>query len=219
MHTDQWPYRELYEQIVGYGGDALADDLLRPWLRRNGGERRWLDEIRLRRGGPIPRVTIEERWRLYALSRIIDLLQLSFAPRGADAGWNIAPIGRDEFERFMAALGMEPIDRADFHPFCHEVVTVDESPGENAPPKLIDIYWPGYMLGPLLISRAGCRVEAGRMHLRKEIAERSTLYWAYARNNRPTFDLSAGWGGNSQWRTELRRDYAIGGRLYYNVDA
>jgi len=27
-----------------------------------------------------------------------------------------------------------------------------------------------------------------------------------------------GWGSNSQWRTDFRRDYAIDGTYYYNVD-
>jgi hypothetical protein len=62
-------------------------------------------------------------------------------------------------------------------------------------------------------------VRAGRLHLLKEVAERSTLYWAYARNHRKSEDLSRGWGSNSQWRTAFRRDYALGGRLFYNVDA
>jgi hypothetical protein len=60
-------------------------------------------------------------------------------------------------------------------------------------------------------------VRAGRARLVKEVAERSTLYWAYARNTRPTDDPSRGWGGNSQWRTAFRRDYALDGRLWYNV--
>jgi hypothetical protein len=219
MHADQQPYRELYRQILDYGGDALFDDVLHPWLRGVDAERRWLDELRARRGDPIPRVAVEERWRLYALSRIIDLLQLSFAPRAGDAEWNVAAITRAQHTRFMDALGLEPVERADFHPFFHEVVTVDELPDENAPPGLVGLYWPGCTLGPLLIGRAGCRVEAGRRHLRKEIAERSTLYWAYARNNRPSADASHGWGGNSQWRTDFRRDYALGSTLHYNVDA
>jgi hypothetical protein len=71
------------------------------------------------------------------------------------------------------------------------------------------------MLGPLVIARAG--VVAGGFV--KEIAESSTLYWAYYRANRRTEDLSRGWGHNSQWRTALRRDYLLGGIAYYNVDA
>jgi hypothetical protein len=219
MHSDQQPYRQLYDDLLEYDGDALFDDLLQPWLQRNDGERRWLDEIARRRGDPVPPMQPEESWRLYALSRIVQLLQLSFAPRSVDGAWNLARVDGDEFARFMTPLGLEPIDRRDFHPFHHEIVTVDRLPDDGAPPRLAEIHWPGWMLGPLLISRAGCRVEAGRGHLVKEIAENSTLYWAYARNPRPTEDLSRGWGGNSQWRTLFRRDYALDGRLFYNVDA
>lgn len=51
------------------------------------------------------------------------------------------------------------------------------------------------------------------------VAERSTLYWAWWRRNRSTHDRSHGWGGNSQWRTDFRRDYRADGQLFYNVDA
>jgi len=218
MYIDQQPYRQLYDDMMDYDGDALHDDLLRPWIRAQDGERRWLDEIRTRRGSPVPPMTQEELCRLYALSRIIQLLQLSFGPAAADPPWKLATVGRDDFARFMAELGLEPIERAGFHPFYHEIVTVDQLPDERAPAELVEAYWSAYTLGPLLISRAGCRVRAGRLHLLKDVAEQSTLYWAYARNHRPTDDPSNGWGGNSQWRTAFRRDYALDGCLYYNVD-
>jgi hypothetical protein len=219
MHSDQQPYRELHDEMLEYHGDALFSDVLQPWLRANEGERRWLDELRARRGDPVPAVGQEESWRLYALSRIVELLQLSFAPSTLEQGWNAAPVTRDELARFMDALGIEAVGRAAFHPFYHEIVTVDQLPDEDGPPEIAEVLWPGYTLGPLLISRAGCRVQAGRRHMVKEVAERSTLYWAYARNNRRTEDLGLGWGGNSQWRTSFRRDYALDGMLHYNVDA
>lgn len=219
MHMDQLPYRELHDAVLKYEGEALFGDLVRPWLGANPGERRWLAELRGRAGRPVPPMRPEELWRLYALSRIVELLQLSFAPRTEDPAWDVAPVGRDDFAEFMEALGLEAVAHPGFHPFYHEVVTVDPAPEESAPPEVVELYWPGCRLGPLLITRAGSRVRAGRLHLRGEVAERSTLYWAYARNGRPTEDLARGWGGNSQWRTPLRRDYALGGMLYYNVDA
>lgn len=91
-------------------------------------------------------------------------------------------------------------------------MTVD--PGEET--ALAEEYWPGFMLGPLVMSRAGVRVVSAEFV--KEVAERSTLYWALTRRTRPASDLSHGWGGNSQWRTEHRRDYLIDGTCYYNVD-
>ncbi len=219
MHIDQQPYRDLYDRILDYDGDALFDDVLRPWLEAHDEERRWLDQLRARTGNPIPAMNPEELCRLYALSRIVDLLQLSFAPRVDDPPWELATVTRDQHARFMEALGLERADHLIFHPFYHEIVTVDQAGDESEPPAVTDIHWPAYMLGPLLITRAGCSVRAGRRHLVKEIAEGSTLYWAYARSHRPATDLSRGWGSNSQWRTSFRRDYALGGSLWYNVDA
>jgi hypothetical protein len=219
MHIDQQPYRQLHDSILEYPGDALFDDVVRPWIRGADGERRWLDGLRGRPGAPVPAMATEELWRLYALSRVLQLLQLPLAPRAADPAWTVAPVDRADYLRFADALGLEVAEHAGFHPFYHEVVTVDELGDPDAPPGVAEAYWPGHRLGPLLIARAGCRVAAGRRLLRKEVAEGSTLYWAYARNGRPVDDLSAGWGGNSQWRTSFRRDYALDARLHYNVDA
>ncbi|HEX6369393.1 MAG TPA: hypothetical protein VF006_10700 [Longimicrobium sp.] len=219
MHSDQLPYRQLHDEMLDYEGEALFDDLLAPWLRAQDGERRWLDEMRTRRGDPVPAVRQEESWRLYALSRIIQLLELSLASPRLEERWAVAPVSRDEFARFMDALGLQAVERAGFHPFYHEIVTVDQAADEDAAPEIVEVLWPGYTLGPLLISRGGVRIRAGRRQVVKEIAEGSTLYWAYARNNRRAEDLSSGWGGNSQWRTEFRRDYALDGALHYNVDA
>jgi hypothetical protein len=50
------------------------------------------------------------------------------------------------------------------------------------------------------------------------VAARSCLYWAWWRRNRTAADLSHGWGVNSQWGTDFRRDYIADGQLHYNVD-
>jgi hypothetical protein len=44
------------------------------------------------------------------------------------------------------------------------------------------------------------------------------MYWAYTRRNRPAADLSHGWGSNSQWATDFRRDYVTADAYVYNVD-
>jgi hypothetical protein len=219
MHIDQQPYRDLYDAILSYEGGALFADVVRPWLGARDDERRWLDALRVRAGAPVPPLAQEESWRLYALSRILQLLQLSFAPHREEGGWNVPTVTRDELAAFMDTLGLEAVEARPFHPFHHEIVVVDEMPDAGAPPRVVEEYWPGCRVGPLLLSRAGCRVAAGRDHLVKEIAERSTLYWAFARGTRRTEDLSGGWGGNSQWRTDIRRDYEVDGALHYNVGA
>ncbi|HEX8903911.1 MAG TPA: hypothetical protein VF771_03675, partial [Longimicrobiaceae bacterium] len=212
------PYRQLYYAIRDYEGDALADEVLRPWLSWQDDERRWLDELRSRPGDPIPAIKDEESWELYALSRVVDVLNLSFAPWRGDA-WKMPEITAEDMAAFMDGLGFERIGRPRFHPFFHEIVTVEQADDPAIEPEVVREHWPGWRLGPLLISRGGCRVRAGRDHVVKEIAETSTLYWAFARHTRPTSDLSVGWGSNSQWRTEFRRDYELGGTLYMHVDA
>ena len=180
-------FRELYEEIRDYeGGDLYADVLRR---RALDDERGWLAAFGRRRGRPIPEATTEELWQLYALSRVVDMLRL-----------------RADIAEFMESLGLRRIAPRPFHPFFHEVVSVGGRFAE---------VWPGYMLGPLVIARAGVVADAD---FPKEVAETSTLYWAFRRANRPTADLSMGWGSNSQWRTTFRRDYLLDGILYYNVD-
>jgi hypothetical protein len=44
------------------------------------------------------------------------------------------------------------------------------------------------------------------------------MFWAWWRRNRVPTDLSHGWGGNSQWGTDFRRDYIADGEVHYNVD-
>ena len=221
MHTYQFPYRELYDRMLPYKGTSLFSDLVKPWLYRQEGERRWLDEFSARAGDPIPTITVEESWRLYALSRISDLLLLSFAPSGAarESPWRLAKVESDEYVEVMTYFGFRRFDRPSYHPFFHEIVAVEQSGEAEAPISLEEEYWPGFMLGRLLFSRSGCRVSGGTEHVVKRVAEGSTLYWAFARNTRPTADLSVGWGSNSQWRTGFRRDYFVGDTLFYNVDA
>jgi hypothetical protein len=223
MHSDQAPYRALYDDIYDYEGTALYDDLVKPWLRANESERTWLDEMARRRGEPVPVVTIEESWRLYALSRIVNLLQIglepALAPGAKNHGPTIEPVSREEYAAFMEALGLSRIERSALHPFFHEVVTVEQLVEPAAAARITQEYWPGYTLGPLLITRAGCTVAAGSGVMRKDLAEQSTLYWMRTRRNRPTEDQSHGWGSNSQWRTEFRLDYLLDGRLHYNAGA
>jgi hypothetical protein len=67
--------------------------------------------------------------------------------------------------------------------------------------------------------RAGVTVRAGRAVMDPAVAARSCLCWAWWRRNRVAQHLSHGWGANSQWGTDFRRDYGDGGVLHYNVDA
>lgn len=158
----------------------------------------------------------------YALSRVSDLLILPFQPvwdPDADYVWPWKPVIQlEERSEWLRSLGMREIEQRAFHPFYHEIVEVEEAPDPDEPISLLETLWPGFLLGNMLFCRAGVRIRAGAHVVRKDIAERSRLYWAYTRNNRQANDLSYGWGHNSQWATNFRRDYVADDAYYYNVD-
>ena len=169
-------------------------------------------------------------WRtcgeLYALSRVNDLCILPFQPQGdreklgdSYSGWEGPNITLEQYVQMFENLGLRAVTRDTFHPFFHEIVTVEESDDADELITVIEVKWPCLMLGDMLFSRAGVAVRGGQNHIRREIAQTSTLYWTYRRKYKKHNDLSHGWGSNSQWRTEFRRDYWVDGRFFYNVDA
>jgi hypothetical protein len=207
MHSAQWPYRELLRQLDDRNGGEL-EPMIRQWLATQTAEAAWLEALGRGSERGIPAMAMEDSWRLYALSRVSDAL-IQRAEKYA---------GRTDLHTtYMKGLGLRPIAADCFHPFYHEVVEVTPAAAVDVPITITKVLWPGYMCGPLLISRAGVSVIGGAAQIRKDIAETSTLYWCYRRAGRPTEDLSLGWGGNSQWRTSFRRDYFLKGEFYYNV--
>ncbi|HEY7093646.1 MAG TPA: hypothetical protein VH393_10725 [Ktedonobacterales bacterium] len=179
---------------------------------------------------------------LYAFSRISDLLLLPqqhvwdflhpplphWAPESVanHLGWmsdqGFPPptpsISLEERNAWLRGLGLTEIEHPTFHPFYHEIVEVEQAPDPDEPIQLLQTLWPGFFLGQMLFCRAGVRVRAGERVAHKDLAEHSRLYWAFWRNNRPAVDRSHGWGHNSQWSTDFRRDYVDDEAYYYNVD-
>ena len=213
-------FRELYERLLNYEGERPYGDVLSPGLDE---AHRTLDSLKgcgeiqarhLRKEN-----IVEDLWELYALSRVSDVLLLPFEKGDYDGsswpGPNLTPVERDAY---LVSLGLHPIEQKTFHPFFHEIVEVVQSPDPAEPISLDAVLWSGFMMGSLLFCRAGVRVRGGRDHIKKEIAESSTLYFSFRRRNRPVADLSHGWGSNSQWRTSFRRDYVDQSHFYYNVD-
>lgn len=163
------------------------------------------------------------------MSRVIDVLVSAFQPDNPDPGlldwtsgkpwWRGTIPGTSAWPAFRAAIGAAPLAESSFHPFFHEIVSVQVSDDADEPPSLIGEYWPGALVGSLLVARAGVAIRAGAHHVDRDVASRSALYWAWWRRNRTAVDLSHGWGHNSQWGTDFRRDYVADDHLYYNVDA
>lgn len=226
-------WRLLYTRVLELD-HASADvrPLLDAWLRKHP---RHIDEVRAA-GAPGKHAELLDArgsdsystsQRLYALSRVLDLLLLGHQPPdpptpptqpdGVPASHAIPQPGA--FALFCEGLGATPMATRGFHPFFHEIVEVEQAADPDQPPTIVEQRWPGYLLDALVLARAGVAVRAGARHLVRGVADRSVLYWTFRRRARPTTDLSAGWGTNSQWTTTFRRDYVVDGWLHYNVDA
>ncbi|GAB5492742.1 MAG: hypothetical protein Phog2KO_29570 [Phototrophicaceae bacterium] len=223
MHIDQTIYRELYISLLNNGDNHIYNDILLPWLARAEKEKIWLAEFSNREGKPYPDATIEDLWRLYALSRISDICLLKFQPFTQvetydNASWEM-DITLSQYSEFFESLGLYIKNYNTFHPFFHEIVKVEETHDVDAPITIVETLWDCMMLGDMMFSRAGVIVQGGKNFINKKVVESSKLYWTYLRRYKPYNDLSHGWGSNSQWRTEFRRDYLTDGYFYYNVDA
>lgn len=211
-------FRDLFDRLHHCESHSVYWYALVPWLEEHQQEIDWLRGIarRTESGVLTPRET--NLWDLHALSRVNDTLLVRFQtgpPYGTH--WEGFKLSLEEYTSFMTGLGFRVVDESEFSPFFHEIVEVQRSSDADAPITLGGVYWPPLMLGRMLFSRGGAYVAGGRNHIRKEIAESSTMYWTFRRRCRPCHDLSEGWGSNSQWRTDVRTDYQIGDALIYNA--
>ncbi len=198
----------LWDSVQKNDGDTVSSSISQ-WQCDNSHEVEWLGQFPDVVGDVVPRVSDEDLWGLYALSRVADVL--------------ISRIGEhhgflDAYRKFMLGLGLQEVNQGSFHPFFHEVSHVWQVSDPEATVEILGTIWPGFMLGSLMICRAGVSIAAGTRSVQKDVAESSTMYWTYRRSSRPCEDLSAGWGHNSQWRTRFRRDYRTASSFLYNVD-
>lgn len=230
--TDQWQWRGLFEALLDYRGDDWADEVIGPWAQQHpdviaelhaiGAPRNHRARVTWRRGD------YSALEGLYALGRVLDVLAAPFQQVNPDPAllswisgepwWTGRIPDRGALPAFAAAVGAARIGEENFHPFFHEITAVELASEPDAPVELVAEVCPGYLAGGLLLSRAGVIVRAGARVLDPEVAARSCLYWAWWRRNRATADRSHGWGANSQWGTDFRRDYIANGELHYNVD-
>ncbi|MFH0131208.1 hypothetical protein ACGLHS_13430 [Variovorax sp. VaC1] len=219
MDPCQAPYRDLLDALYNSSpAEDVFQTLLRPWLDAHAEERDWLNAF-AHSTSHAP-IAIEDSWRLYALSRVNQVLLLAFQ-RDEGEGWAGPALSLPDYLAFMTGLGCRVADEADYSPFFHEIVEVSEERNRSSRRKAVELArvdWPALMLGTMLFSRAGVAVSCAFGALHSEIATSSTLFWACRRKHRRTSDLSDGWGSNSQWRTTFRRDYVVGDELLFNAD-
>ena len=212
--------------------ERIFDDVLAPAMSAWGGFlAQYARYRRLATAPPFPDGAhrwLDDSCTLYALSRVFEWLTIGIQDRAGlgrhDPAWprpgDFAALSREELVGFFGAFGMEPMAALGvYYPFFHEAAAVVRDPALGDAALVEEELWPGLWFGDLVFARAGVRVRCGPgAPLDSAIAARSTLYFAWTRVHRPTCDLSDGWGSNSQWSTDFRRDYRDGAWLHYNVD-
>jgi hypothetical protein len=211
-------FRELYQSVLDFRRHDLYESVLLPWV-----EKAQIAVANLAQFKTATRFDPKNEkfwpldWNLYALSRVSDFLLLPFQndENGARSRSQLASY---QYSTFFEAIGFRPFTSGDFSPFHHEIVKVHQSKDPAEPIGILATVWPGLMFGDMLFARSGVEVLGGSDHILKDVAENSTLYFAYQRLHRKTDDLSMGWGSNSQWRTSFRRDYEYDGKLLYNIN-
>jgi hypothetical protein len=209
---------QLFDPTMSYPGDDWGRDVLEPWTAANLpilGALRQLGEPQM----ATVALDAEDLWTLYAISRVAELLILPHQPASRNPDQPADWLPRTAHQQFLTAVGATFPKVGAFHPFLHEIVVVEPADDPTTAPATAGLWWPGCMIGSLMLVRAGVTIRAGVEQLNPAVAAGSTLYWAWRRRHRPAADVSHGWGSNSQWRTEFRRDYWLGDRLAYNVDA
>ncbi|MCU7820658.1 hypothetical protein [Kitasatospora sp. DSM 101779] len=217
--------RDLYEALLDSDGPDAHREAVLPWLAEAHGAYREMLRTAAECSGWWEDRRTDERvgvlhTELYALGRVSDILLLARqTPTGPwDPGVEGLAFSDEEYLGLFTGLGMTPFRGGGFDPFLHEIVEVEQAEDPAAPIEVVEVLWPGLMLGELLFSRAGVRVRAGAAHAQRGVADRSPLYWTFRRRHRQTVDLSQGWGGNSQWATDLRLDYRTPSGDRLNVD-
>ena len=236
-YSSQRHIKALYHDICGYftrdyQGRRAFDQLLGPALRDLAGFAEEFAGLRqLATSLPTPRVpgvfdgAVDTGiWTFYALSRVADMMLLplqDIAARQASdppLSFGVADAAIEDVLRLFEPLGMTAMPSHTFRPIFHEVVEVIEEPSLGEHVEVGEVIWPGLMFGNMVFLRAGVRVLCSRAVMAPELAGLTMLHSTFLRRDRPTYDLSHGWGSGSQWGTDLRRDYAEDGILHYNVD-
>src|SRR6185369_1815254 len=227
-------FRDLWHSFFEYQGHRLFDDVLSPFVPN---ARHILKDLgRYRRlNSPDNPYDVDnaDLWAWYALSRVNDYFLMSFQTsesfssasrpaaqtRHAYGPWNEKTLTHDEYEAFFETLGFSVFTRCSYTPFHCEIVEVVEDARLDKDVEIDHVFWPGVMFGEMLFSRAGVRVRCRPGVFDKQVAENSILYFTFSRHHRRTVDLSHGWGSNSQWGTDFRRDYETTDHFHFNVDS
>lgn len=203
--------RNLYNEILEYSGKEIFKDLLKPW-----GEKFQTQKFTRSLVNPSD-LTPEVNWELYALSRILDLLalRLMHGPTNYESSFMNPDMSISDYVDFVELLGFRAEYPVDYHPFNCEVI---ETRSGDIDYEIVSCIFPAIKFNNLLIKRSGVVIRNDSNNFDLNLINSAAIYWAFRRSNRACFDLSHGWGGNSQWRTEFRIDLETEKNYLYNIN-
>lgn len=206
--------RELYFKILDFEGEGLYESVLKKWIIDNDYKSYLLNlsnKVHLSETS----LSQDDIWELYALTRVLDILSLRFQPNNNvdESKWLGLNFSIPEYIEFNYSIGLDTTTPKTFNSFDCEILEANE--GENNF-QIVECLFPAIKLKNLMIKRAGVKISLDSKNYNLKLINHSSIYWTFRRQNRKCFDLSQGWGSNSQWRTDIRLDIETNDSYIYN---
>ena len=208
--------KQLYFKTISeFKGEAFIENIIKKWFLEND-YKNYISNISNKISGRKNELLQEDIWELYALSRVLDLLTLPFQTDNDadDSDWKGPRITVAEYIEFNNLLGLEITTPFSFKPFNCEIIEAQIGMNDF---EIIECNFPAVKLNNLMIKKAGVKILLNPDKFNLNLINKASIYWAFRRKNRKYFDLSQGWGSNSQWRTDLRLDIETENSYIYNV--
>jgi len=204
-----------FETILDFKAEDFFESVIKKWIVEND-YKNYISNISNKISGRKNELLQEDIWELYALSRVLDLLTLPFQTDNDadDSDWKGPRITVAEYIEFNNLLGLEITTPFSFKPFNCEIIEAQIGMNDF---EIIECNFPAVKLNNLMIKKAGVKILLNPDKFNLNLINKSSIYWAFRRKNRKYFDLSQGWGSNSQWRTDLRLDIETENSYIYNV--
>ena len=204
-----------FETILDFKAEDFFESVIKKWIVEND-YKNYISNISNKISGRKNELLQEDIWELYALSRVLDLLTLPFQTDNDadDSDWKGPRITVAEYIEFNNLLGLEITTPFSFKPFNCEIIEAQIGMNDF---EIIECNFPAVKLNNLMIKKAGVKILLNPDKFNLNLINKASIYWAFRRKNRKYFDLSQGWGSNSQWRTDLRLDIETENSYIYNV--
>ncbi|GAB4448667.1 MAG: hypothetical protein Fur0028_03780 [Bacteroidales bacterium] len=208
--------RDLHDKILEFEDEGLYEKVLKIWVAENSYKNylsKTFDKLNADKKVDLSQ---EDIWEFYALTRVLDILTLRFQTNNKADGtdWLGPKFSLSEYIAFIDLIGLESTTPQSFSTFDCEIIEAQE--GENDF-HISECFFPAVKLKNLIIKRAGVKVLLNPQNYNLTLINNASIYWAYRRKNRKYWDLSQGWGSNSQWRTDLRIDVETKESFIYNL--